>query len=76
MHYSYDRLSVSQVADLLDTETTYVYKLIREGAIKPYSKNPLIIIRAEVHKYLQARLPKQFMPTWKNAPKKEVNSWT
>ena len=75
MHYSYDRLSVSDVAKLLDTESTYVYKLVRNGELKPHSKSPIKIERSQVHYYLNKRLPTQFMAEWKHAPK-EVKSWT
>ena len=75
MHYSYDRLSVSDVAKLLDTESTYIYKLVREGQLKPCSTNPIRIQRIQVHFYLNKRLPSQFTTEWKHKPK-EVQSWT
>ena len=75
MHYSYDRLSVSDVAKLLDTESTYIYKLVREGQLKPCSTNPIRIERIQVHFYLNKRLPSQFTTEWKHKPK-EVQSWT
>ena len=75
MHYSYDRLSVSSVAKLLDTESTYIYKLVREGQLKPCSTNPIRIERIQVHFYLNKRLPSQFTTEWKHKPK-EANQWT
>ena len=75
MHYSYDRLSVSDVAKLLDTESTYIYKLVREGQLKPCSTNPIRIERIQVHFYLNKRLPSQFTTEWKHKPK-EANQWT
>jgi len=75
MHYSYDRLSVSDCAKLLDTESTYIYKLVREGQLKPCSTNPIRIERIQVHFYLNKRLPSQFTTEWKHKPK-EANQWT
>ena len=75
MHYSYDKLSVSDVAKLLDTESTYIYKLVREGQLKPCSTNPIRIQRIQVHFYLNKRLPSQFTTEWKHKPK-EANQWT
>jgi len=74
MHYSYDRLSVSKVAELLDTKDTYIYKLIREGNLKTDSTNPIKISRTQVHAYLLQRLPSQFTVKWKHEPQ-EANSW-
>jgi excisionase family DNA binding protein len=74
MHYSYDKLSVSQVAELLDTKDTYIYKLIREGNLKADSTNPIKISRTQVHAYLLQRLPSQFTVKWKHEPQ-EANSW-
>lgn len=75
MHYSYDKLSVSDCAKLLDTESTYIYKLVREGQLKPCSTNPIRIERIQVHFYLNKRLPSQFTTEWKHKPK-EANQWT
>lgn len=74
MHYSYDKLSVSEVAELLDTKDTYIYKLIREGNLKADSTNPIKITRTQVHAYLIQRLPSQFTVKWKHEPQ-EGNLW-
>ena len=74
MHYSYDKLSVSDVAKLLDTETTYIYKLVRDGQLKTCSTNPIRIERVQVHFYLNKRLPSQFTTEWKHKPK-EATQW-
>jgi excisionase family DNA binding protein len=74
MHYSYDKLSVSEVAELLDTKDTYIYKLIREGNLKADSTNPIKITRTQVHAYLMQRLPSQFTVKWKHEPQ-EANLW-
>ena len=41
MHYIEEPLSVREVADILETEPTFVYKLIREGSLKTFRSNPI-----------------------------------
>ena len=59
MHYIEEPLSVREVADLLQTEATFVYKLIREGSLKTFKSNPITIQRLEVVAYLNKRIPNE-----------------
>ena len=45
-------LNVTETARLLDTDNTYIYKLIRKEQLKPVQANP--------YKVSIARLPKSF----------------
>ena len=70
MHYSEEPLSVKEVAELLETETTFVYKLVREGVLPPHRTNPISIARYNVLAYLNSRIPSKAVKlTWKNEPR-------
>ena len=45
---------------LLDTDNTYIYKLIRKEQLKPVQANPYKVSIEGVKDYLDARLPKSF----------------
>ena len=53
-------LNVSETARLLDTDNTYIYKLIRKEQLKPVQANPYKVSIEGVKDYLDARLPKSF----------------
>ena len=53
-------LNVSETARLLDTDNTYIYKLIRKEQLKPVQANPYKVSIEGVIDYLDARLPKSF----------------
>ena len=60
MNDFYVQLSVSEAARMLETETTYVYKLIREGQIIPARTAPIKLTLSSVVSYLKKRLPSGF----------------
>jgi predicted DNA-binding protein YlxM (UPF0122 family) len=70
MHYIEEPLSVREVADILETEPTFVYKLIREGSLKTFRSNPITIQRLELVHYLNNRIPnKTFRVEFKDKSK-------
>jgi hypothetical protein len=53
-------LNVSETARLLDTDNTYIYKLIRKSQLKPVQANPYKVSIECVKQYLDSRLPSSF----------------
>ena len=53
-------LNVSETARLLDTDNTYIYKLIRKSQLKPVQANPYKVSLDGIISYVDLRLPKSF----------------
>jgi len=53
-------LNVTETARLLDTDNTYIYKLIRKDQLKPVQANPYKVDMEGVKEYLDTRLPTSF----------------
>jgi len=53
-------LNVTETARLLDTDNTYIYKLIRKDQLKPIQANPYKVDMEGVKEYLDTRLPTSF----------------
>jgi len=53
-------LNVTETARLLDTDNTYIYKLIRKDQLKPVQANPYKVDMEGVKEYLDSRLPASF----------------
>jgi len=53
-------LNVTETARLLDTDNTYIYKLIRKDQLKPVQANPYKVDMEGVKEYVDTRLPKSF----------------
>ena len=53
-------LNVSETARLLDTDNTYIYKLIRKEQLKPVQANPYKVSIEGVKDYLDVSLTKYF----------------
>tara|TARA_R100001369_G_C3288091_1_gene163372 strand:+ start:645 stop:893 length:249 start_codon:yes stop_codon:yes gene_type:complete len=53
-------LNVTQTARLLDTDNTYIYKLIRQEQLTTVQANPYRVSFAGVKSYLDSRLPESF----------------
>jgi len=53
-------LNVSETARLLDTDNTYIYKLIRKSQLKPVQANPYKVSLGGIISYVDSRLPKSF----------------
>ena len=60
MHDFYKHLSVSEAAELLDSETTFIYKLIRDGKLRPAVENPIKLSLSSLTNYVQKRIPSGF----------------
>lgn len=60
MHDFYKHLSVSEAATLLDSEPTFIYKLIRDGKLHPAMKNPMKLTLSSLTNYVQKRVPSGF----------------
>jgi hypothetical protein len=53
-------LNVTETARLLDTDNTYVYKLIKNNQLEPVQDNPYRLDTNGVKEYLNKRLPHAF----------------
>jgi len=53
-------LNVTETARLLDTDNTYIYKLISKDQLKPVQANPYKVDMEGVKEYLDSRLPTSF----------------
>ncbi len=53
-------LNVTETARLLDTDNTYVYKLIKNDQLKPIKENPYRVSFEGIKDYLNNRLPSNF----------------
>jgi len=60
MHDFYKHLSVPEAAELLDSESTFIYKLIRDGKLHPAMKNPMKLTLSSLTNYVQKRIPSGF----------------
>lgn len=53
-------LNVTETARLLDTDNTYIYKLIRQEQLPTVQANPYRVSSEGVKSYLDSRLPESF----------------
>ncbi len=53
-------MNVTETARLLDTDNTYVYKLIKKNQLEPVQENPYRVSIDGIKDYLNNRLPEAF----------------
>ena len=60
MNDQYTLLSVTEAAKLLDSEPTFVYKLIRDDKLRPAQKEPMKLLLSSLTSYVKNRVPSGF----------------
>ena len=60
MYYTEDTLTVPEVSKVLDCNTTYVYRAIRNDRIKALDTEPRQVKWSEVKNYVESKLPPSF----------------
>ena len=56
----YTTISVPEAAKLIEADTTFVYKLIRDGKLRPADNSPIKLTIHSIIKYLEKRIPSGF----------------
>ena len=65
MYYTEDTLTVPEVSKVLDCNTTYVYRAIRNDRIKALNTEPRQVKWSEVKNYVESKLPPSFHAYYK-----------